>query len=59
MSSIPAGIAAQQALTQQAIALSVLKQAADADKAIANMLQNAVESVPVSQARGSSVNISA
>ncbi len=55
---IPSGIAAEQALLRQAVALSVLKQSAQADKAIANILEQAVQSVPAS-GRGGIVNISA
>ncbi len=56
MTGIPAGIAAEAALAQQAVALSVLKQSAQAQAQIANMLQDAI--VPVSS-RGGIVNISA
>jgi hypothetical protein len=59
MTSIPPGIAAQMALNQQNVALSVIKQAADADKAIANILQTAADSVPASTSRGGNVNIRA
>lgn len=53
---IPSGIAAQQAILQQNIALSVIKQSADADKAIANILAEAVQSVP-SGSLGGNVNL--
>lgn len=56
---IPAGYAAELALNRQNIALSVVKAAADADKAIANILDQAVRSAPVSGARGTSLNITA
>ncbi len=58
MTSIPAGIAAQQALTQQAIALETVKKSAEADQAIANLLADAVDNVPKGS-RGSVVNITA
>lgn len=58
MTSIPAGIAAQQAITQQAIALETVKKSAEADQVIANLLAEAVESVPASS-RGGIVNITA
>ena len=58
MTSIPAGIAAQQALTQQAIALETVKKSNEADQAIANLLAEAVDNVPTGS-RGSIVNITA
>ncbi len=54
---IPADIAAQAALTRQTVALSVLKSSADADKAIANILEESLSVGPA--ARGSKVSISA
>ena len=59
MSGVSAGIAAQMALTQQAIALEVLKQNAEMQQQVATMLQDSVANVPVSGSRGVSVNISA
>ena len=53
MTSIPAGIAAEQALTRQAIALETVKKSAEADRAIANILTASIDS-----SRGSNVNIS-
>ena len=58
-SAIPAGIAAEQAITRQNIALSVVKAAADADQAIANILADSARSAPISGTRGSNVNITA
>jgi hypothetical protein len=55
---LPAGIAAQAAITQQNVALSVIKQAAQADRQIANILENAIQNVPTSRL-GSNVNFSA
>lgn len=55
---LPAGIAAQQAITQQNVALSVVKSSAQADQAIAEILTEATESVPTG-GRGSIVNITA
>lgn len=57
MTAIPAAIAAQTAITQQSIALAVVKQNAQADQAIVGILQQAVESAPASGSRGSNVNI--
>ena len=51
---IPAAIAAQTAITQQNVALSVTKQAAQADQAVAQILE---ESVQASKNRGTNVDI--
>lgn len=53
-----ASIVAQQAVLQQNIAYSVIKQAANTEKAIANMVDQATQSVPTGS-RGNVVNISA
>lgn len=55
---LPASIAAQAAITQQNVALSVIKQAAQADRQIANILENAIQNVPTSRL-GGNVNFSA
>ena len=52
-----AALIAQQAIIQQNIALAVIKQAAQSDQAIANMLSNTV--VPLSQSLGANVDIAA
>ena len=52
-------MAAQQAMTQLNVALSVVKKSADLDQAMVNMLDQAVQNVPVSAARGTNVNMSA
>lgn len=59
MSSIPPTIAAELAITRQNIALSVIKASADADKAIASIIDEAARSAPISGSRGTNVNISA
>jgi transcriptional regulator len=56
---IPAGIAMNAALTRQAIALEVVKKSADADKAIANMLEQSAANISALTSRGVNVNISA
>jgi hypothetical protein len=56
---IPAGIAAEAALTRQAVSLSVMKQASDMDKMLAAILDKAASNVPASAVRGTNVNISA
>lgn len=58
MEGIPPQIAMEMALARQNVAVSVMKQAAQADRAIANILANAVANVPVS-GRGGIVNTSA
>lgn len=57
--NIPAGIAAELALAQQAVALSVIKQNADAQKQVADVIAQAAQSVPASSSHGNNVNISA
>ncbi|AGH97525.1 hypothetical protein A11S_701 [Micavibrio aeruginosavorus EPB] len=52
-------IAANMAMTQQAIALEMIKQAADMQQQMVQMLQESVASVPVSSSRGTAVNIAA
>jgi len=59
MTEISAGIAAQQAMLRQNVALSVIKQNANQEKQIANILQQAVEAVPAGSSRGTNVNITA
>jgi hypothetical protein len=56
---IPAGIAAQSALNQQAVALSVLKHAADMQQQLVAILDEAIANVPVSASRGTSLNTQA
>lgn len=58
-SAIPAGIAAEQAILRQNVALSVVKASADADQAIANLLAETARSAPVSSSLGTNVNITA
>ena len=58
MTDIPAGIAAQAALTQQAIAIAVLKQAAQLQQQSMAALLDSVAQVPVSPTRGVSLNLS-
>jgi len=59
MSGLPPTIAAESAINRQNIALSVVKASADADKAIANILEQSLRSAPVSGTRGTNVSISA
>lgn len=55
---IPAAITAQMALVRQNAAMSMVKSSAEADKAVANMLAELVESAPTG-GRGGIVNITA
>ena len=57
MTDISAGIQANVALTRQAIALETVKKSAEAERAIANVLDEAVGSVPSSSVRGSNLDI--
>lgn len=59
MVDLPAGLAAKAALTQQAVALSVIKQNAEMAQNLVAILDQAVANVPVSGARGANVNFSA
>ncbi len=43
--NIPAGIAAEAAMTRQAVGLSVIKQNADAEAKAANIIAEAAESI--------------
>lgn len=53
------GIAAQVAQTRYEVALGSIKQQAEADKQIADLLQSAAASVPNSPIRGTNVNVKA
>ena len=56
---LPPTFAAEQALTRQNIALSVIKQSADQAQAVAQILDQSIRSAPVSGSRGANVNFSA
>lgn len=53
------GIAAQIAQSRTDLAYSAIKQNADSEKQIANILQSSISSVPGSPVRGINVNIKA
>jgi hypothetical protein len=53
-----AGITAQIAMTQQAVALSVMKQSADMQQKMADILMESIVSVPTG-GRGGLVNMTA
>ncbi len=59
MAEVSAGIAVQLAMTQQAIALEMLKQNAQMQQSVVALLEENILNVPVSGTRGGSVNISA
>jgi hypothetical protein len=59
MTSVPPTIAGELALTRQNIALSVIKQAHEQEKALVSILDQAVRNAPINQSLGSNVNISA
>lgn len=59
MAEVSAAIAAQVALTQQAIALEVLKKSVELQQQSMAALMESVASVPVSGSLGVNVNISA
>lgn len=54
---IPAALAAQSAITKQNIGLAVVKQAAQSDQAVANIVQEAVENSPLASGNGRGGNI--
>ena len=54
-----AAIMAQQAILQQAVALSVMKQSADMQQQLASILEQAILDVPVSGSRGANVDMAA
>jgi transcriptional regulator len=58
MDALPPQLAMQMAMTRQNVAVSVIKQNADAQRQMANILAQAVQNVPVS-GRGGIVNTSA
>ena len=55
---IPAEIAANAAMTRQAIGLQIIKKNAEADKAIASMLEQSANNVAALAHRGTNVNFS-
>lgn len=55
--NVPGGIAVEQFLGKQAVALSVIKQSAEAEQQLVAILDEAARSAPVSSVRGSNVNL--
>lgn len=58
ISMASSAVGAQQAMTQQAMALSMVKVAADASQKMADLIAQSADSVPVSGSRGGNVNFS-
>ncbi|NCC22411.1 MAG: hypothetical protein EOM26_08105 [Alphaproteobacteria bacterium] len=56
--SMPPAIAAKQAMLQQAVALSIVKQNAEMERSIAGLLESAIRNVPASGSRGSGIDFS-
>lgn len=57
MAELGAGIAVQQAIVRQNASLSMIKNAANNDKEVANMIAEAAETVTKSGSRGGNVNL--
>jgi|GEM_PF-2367633 len=55
--SAPAALAAEQLIGVQKAAMSMIKQSAQADKAIANILEQSAQVLEASGSRGRNVNI--
>lgn len=55
--NVPAGIAAETALSRQNVALSVIKSNAEQDQKLANVIEQSIQSAPVSNTRGTNINI--
>ena len=58
MTPLPAGIAAEQAITRQNIALSVIKQSHEQQQKLVQILDESIRNIPTGS-RGSHVNFSA
>lgn len=56
MAQIPANIAMQQASYQMKLQTSLLKNASENDKAVAGILEQAVENGKVTATRGNNIN---
>ncbi len=59
MTALPPAIAAEMAQVRLNAAMSMIKSSADAERQVANILEEAVQNVPTSPVRGSNVNTSA
>lgn len=56
---LPAAIAANAAIDRQNVALSMIKHNAEQGQAVAQILEDSARSAPISQSRGSNINLSA
>jgi len=54
---LPAAIAAESAILRQNVALSSIKQNAERDEQFANIIAETANSAPVSETRGTNVNV--
>ncbi len=54
--SVPPTLAAEQGLLRQNIALSVIKQSAEQDQAMAKILEESARTAPLSETRGAKLN---
>ena len=59
MTVASAGIAAEQAILQQNVALSVIKASADQAEALAEIIETTTRSAPISDTRGANVDFGA
>jgi len=59
MTALPAGIAAEQAILRQNVALSVIKASAEQAQALAEIVDQSARSAPISGSRGTNLNIRA
>lgn len=58
MEMLPAALSAQMAMTQNNVAMAMIKSSAQADRQIANILADAITNVPTGS-RGGLVNMAA
>ena len=56
---VPASLAAEAGLARQNVALSVIRQSAEQDQRLADVISQAASTAPVSETRGTNVDISA
>lgn len=57
MTSVPPSIAAETAITRQNVTLSVIKQNADQEQRLVELLEEQERSAPVNNARGTNIDI--
>jgi hypothetical protein len=59
MSDLPPTMAAEMALTRQAVSLSIMRQTHDMEQKLVSILDQSLRNVPVSSSRGSQFNATA